>query len=429
MTNVLLSPLELSTVEEDQDIAYPDLHADIKDDATQAVELQESVQDRPVQDVKSPGGVSAFSGTTARTSRSAIESADLHSDDVLDAFPALVHSSDELLGFLLPDELSEASIIKLRSQVQSKDSRAYKKFIRLGKTFQVQRDVFGSDNLISSRRIVKILLGSKDDSETRTEPWRPDVLLQKTNLAVLASCVLTYSKHADNEAVWQELEQGFPIHFMEGFEGSADPSQAFSALSQETLQLALEIRTQYVIMLLRGLIDRSKIASDLEIYQMFYKDPDNLRGWDIAGLRSEDLDQDTKQLITQRIEAIRRVRDHEMVNTSENHTAFIDHLSGRFPWASFAYQSMTWISQRLEELQIHMAKADGADTIIRLLEEEVERRKAARPSNDDAVDESPELVVLQYEMPSEIFHTGPEPGGEDQTAAIRVKQLKSAAFR
>lgn len=427
MANVRLARSELSMVAEDQSVVYPHFQSDDNQNVNSPLEVQDSLQRKNMPDTKSPGGVSAFSGTTARTSRSALESANLDAEDALDAFPALVSSSDGLLRFLVPDKFTRETITSIRRDVQSKETRACKNFLRLGKTFQVQRDVFGSDLLLDPLQIVKALTGTKDAFDLPPGSWRPDSLLQKTNFAVLASYILTSPRNAENETFWQELDHEFPRHFLGDSGNSMDSKRGQRSLSQETFHLALEIRTQYVIMLLRGHLEQINFDFDLVIKQVFFTELDNLRGWDLAGFRSEDLTHDAEDAITQRIHAIRHACKQNPSSESGADIDIVERVSNEFPWDDFIYQSIHWIRKQLDEIGIQIASVGGADAILRLLTEEVQKRRAAgQPVAENQIG-SPK-IHLQYETPPDISHT-PSEMLKKKKATTNLKQLRSGPFR
>ncbi|KAK4691784.1 hypothetical protein P7C71_g5292, partial [Lecanoromycetidae sp. Uapishka_2] len=229
---------DLPTVTEHPSVAYPDLGSGDEEDREQIGGEQPTEQPS-----KSPGGASAFSGTTARTSLSARELSDISSEELLDALPDLAAASNKMLALLVPSPLSEASVKGIVDQLRTKDSRANKNLRRLCSSFQVQKDIFGSESYISQRRTLRVLLGTKQTSDLGAAQWGPEALLHKANLAVLASDILSHSMQEQADQIVEELEQAFPSSFLEGFVQSETPTTESSALSLETLRLAIEIRT------------------------------------------------------------------------------------------------------------------------------------------------------------------------------------------
>lgn len=419
----LSSFLDLAVVQEDP-IVYPEIHSDENMKGGQA---EEDNNHAPIYS-KSPGGVSAFSGTTARTSRSAQDISELSSDDMLDALQDVSDASDKLLDFLIPSEISEVSVTALMTELQTKDSRTSKKLIRLSGSLSSQRgDTYGSHSYVAPREILRTLLGRRhvsDDLEIGA-PWRPDALLQKVNLAVLASGILSRSWQNQDAQFIEELEQIFPTLFTEGFVISETPRVGYSSLLTETFELALEVRTHYAIMLLGRHRGQANFDSDDVLSQVFYKDDKHLRGWDVVGLRPEDMTKEIQNTILSRIEELRK----HLSNTSNDTSRGIEHLQAAFPGITIVSNAVGWISQRLMELEHQIAVKGGIDVICKRLENEVQRIRLVKTSVDDDVqnDDNPP-IQLHFEPPSEVSHDTSENRGIPKRST-RTRTLKSGQFR
>ena len=344
---------------------------------------------------------------------------------MLDALPDLADASSRILNFIIPKGISENAVIGIFTQIQVKDSRENKKLIRLGSTLQVQRDVYGSDSFINIRRTLRALLGSQQMSAQNRIQWRPIVLLQKANLAVLQSNILTHSSPEQKDQLIEELEQGFPSCFTEGFVQSEVPPPGSTFLGVETFQLALETRTQYAIQSLGRYVGHRNFDSDEVLHQIFYKDGQNLRGWTTAGLRSEDLNNEVLEAVVQRLEAIR----YAFSNPSEDLVASVQSLTKAFPWAAFAQQISHWVFQRLGELETQIELYGGAEEILESLFSDVQRRRSLPSRADGEVHReiSPELE-LNYDPPSERSNAK---SNQDKTSNLstRAKKLSVAHFR
>ena len=380
---------------------------------------------RPLQqDSKSPGGVSAFSGTTARTSRSAQELVELSSEDMLDALPDLSSASDKILSYLMPPEISETTIASITNQLQKKDSRTNKNLRRLGNTFQVQRDIFGGESYIDPNAALRVFLGMRNASDNRAGVWRPDPLLQKANLAVLAPSVLSYPWQNQNDQFIEVLEQSFPLPFMTGFSPPDTLAPGFSALSMQTLQLALEIRTQYVIILLTRLLGQPNFDSDVVLQEVFYQDTKNLKGWDFVSLRSEDMTKELQQTILSRLQHLRQAFTETSLTSFEGRAASIEQLKTTFPWQDFVRQAIIWINLRLHEIEAQVISSGGPEGIAQALNDEIQRKRLAQKSIVDGsttVDDDDAQIELNYEAPSDTT-------SEQQQVLLR-KPTKANAFK
>lgn len=418
--------LDLSMVPEDPSIAYPEIQVDREDEEDGEQPIERGVN-KPQANVlsKSPGGVSAFSGTTARTSRSTQDLSDLSTEGMLDAFADLLSASDQMLRFLIPREISEASITAHMAQLQTKRSSANVNMTRLATMLSANRDMFGSESYIALQDILGTLVGKDLGSNDNPPPWRPDALLQKANLAVLASSIFSHSWRIQDAQLIEEIEQLFPMPFLEGFLASETPLAGYSQLSNETFQLALDIRTQYAIMLLARHARQPNFDPNAVLLQVFYEDDKTLRGWGVRGLRAEDLTGEEQHTILLRLENLRATfarSEHDFATDREPFQSSI-------PWTTLVQQTISWINLRLAEINRQISVHRGAERIIEALRQEVQRARLANSSlNDDGANDagSPQ-ILLEYDFPPEA-ETAAEPQ-DSPRKLTRTKTLKLGQFR
>ena len=368
---------------------------------------------------KSPGGASAFSGTTARTSRTARDFEEHIADSLLDALPDLVSASDKLLGALIPPEISETTVDRISRQLQAKNSRAQNNLLRLSAAFQVHQEVYSAGILIDISEVLKALVGSKDLRDQSGEPWRPDVLFQKANLTVLVANVLNPRVTAEAESFWHEVDQSF-LRNMVRERGNFGHSTSHQAST-----LALEIRTQYAIMI----VTRSaKLPeSDLGvIVDGIFGEPSRLRGWNLVGLSAGTLPTDFEEAVLQRQEEFRHI-----LQKFANETDIVTSLATAFPWTRFSCDIMEWASGRLKDIGATVSAAGGVEGIVKRLSDEVQKRKellSSTPEDDGIRAASPE-VELDYDLPSKKAHTTSESTRDTPDMRSRGQELNLGLFR
>ena len=363
---------------------------------------------------KSPGGASAFSGTTARTSRTAQELEDLEVEGFLDALPDLFSASEKLLKYLLPSKISEVNVDEVREQLGVKNSRAQKNHLRLSDAFQVHRQVFGNGPLIDIRRILRALVGLRDLSSMSVTQWRPDPLLQKANLTLLILNVLNHPATAEVEVFWEELNQSFPQNFLE------DQGDLEASTLQQTLQLALEIRTQYAIMLIGRHVGQQTFDIDVILRQVFNEPSSSIRGWAFENMHTEDLPKFFQKAVLQRQLRMRQIYQQAIENNSDD-AEVLTSLSTAFPWARFSFEIVSWASDRLRYVQNRITVRGGVEAIVGSLSAEVQHRREILPSqheNDGDRAESPE-VPLTFSLPPEM-----PPTTSEHTSSRKVKNIK-----
>lgn len=227
MSPILIDSVDpnLSQVPEETNVEYPELKPNFLNGLAQAAS----------QVAESP--YTAFSGTTARTSRSAHEHKGYSAFDLLDALPDLSYAADKVLSWLVPEnEVTEEAVASICNELQNNGSRTSKNVSRLGRSFETQKDVYGGESFINPSVVVSALLGSNDVQGTENRPWRPDPLLLKANLTTLLVFITRLWEIEASARLVEFLDQNFPIAFV---------GQSFAA---RDFGIALEIRTQHFIL-------------------------------------------------------------------------------------------------------------------------------------------------------------------------------------
>ena len=327
---------------------------------------------------------------------------------MLDTLPDLLEASEKLLSFVIPAQVSEASTIRTMAELRSSDTRAHKKFKRLDDTFERQRKEYGGDSYIDVAETLRKLLGKKPGPiDEQTATWRPDALLQKANLAILMSRMLSIADQNVNNQFLEDLAGTFPRPFAQrlGLPESLTPE--CSALAEATFQLALEVRTQEAIMLLARHVGKINFDPDAALVQVFFHDANTLKGWTVSGLRMADLVREAKDAILERVEQLREAFSMNVKTSSDGQSFGIESLRVKYPWAGFAQQMITWAGQRLTEIEIQTMTYGGVQAICQGLVDVIQSGSLGHSSERGDVDnesDSPERlseVRLDYDTPSE----------------------------
>ena len=419
------SLLDLSTVPEDISVAHPQLAQITETEKEQQTELGGQFQHSRYPS-KSPGGVSAFSGTTARTSRSAQEMLDQSLEDTMDAIEEITRCSEKLLRLLVPLQISEASLTALMVNLQTKGSRLNRNLNRLSNTFSTNRARVGNSQYIANQEIVESLLGKNIGLDDETGRWRPDALMQRANLAELAMKLLSCSRQNMDDVFGEEFGQVFPNLFITRFVSSRNENleAGSSIMLEQTFQLTLELRTQYAIMLLERHVDQPEFDSDSMLRRVFYKDATNLREWTSISTPLGDF---AKEAHTATLSRLKKMRE-AFTTPSVNARTGIEHLRSTFPWMSFVQQSTSWIKMRLAELNSQITGNGGFEEIFKNLDGQAQNIRSNKSSVDDANiinDEDPQ-IVLNYNFPSEASNVVTQPQARRSTG---TKILKMGQFK
>lgn len=417
-------------VAEDPSAVYPNLGTTKEDGAAAKPGDARAAELSTTQYDKSPGGLSAFSGTTARISFPTQELTESNPEDMLDTLPDLSDTSDKLLSFAIPAEISEASVATIMAHLQNKDTREHKKFKRLGDTFERQRKEYGGDSYINVGDTLKILLGRKASPiEEQTASWRPDALLQKANLAVLVFQLLSIRKQDQRDNFIEDIAGTFPLPFLQSLGLPKNLTPECSALAEATFQLALEVRTQEAIMLLARHVGKINFDPDTALLQVFYDDTNNLKGWAASGLRIGDLTKEAKEIIVGRVKQLRGAFKSNGPMPSDGQSSGVESLHVHFPWNTFAQQMVAWAGHRLTEIEIQTTTYGGAQAICQGLTDMVQSGMLGQSLETDDGDnpsDGPELR-LDFDAQSESRATL-----EQQDASVisaRADGLSLGPFR
>ena len=407
-------------VVEDLNDLYPDLYPDLDtagdDDASEKVRDAGAGQLPTQPNDKSPGDLSAFSGTTARISLPTQDLTELNVEDMVDTLPDLLDASDKVLKFVIPTELSEASIATIVAQLQNKNTREHKKLKRLGDTFERQRKEYGGDSYINVGDTLRRLLGRRPSPiNEQTASWRPDALLQKANLAFLVMQILSVASQDQKDHFVEDIAGTFPVPFIQRLGLPQSLAPECSALAGATFELALEFRTQEAIMLLARHVGKINFDPDSVLLQVFY-DSNNFKGWAVSGLRMVDLTKEAKDIILSRIKQLRGAFKLDEPMPSDGRSSGVESLCANFSWTTFAQRVIAWAGQRLTEIEIQTTTYGGAQAICQGLSDTVQQGMLGQSLENDSIDnqnESPELR-LDLEARSESRATS-----EQQDASVR----------
>ena len=353
-----------------------------KSDAAQPAKLNSTPKSTRRNDSVpvSPQATSRYSGTTA-LSQVTDDANGLDPDFVIVSLDVLWDGATRVLGKTIarPESPAEEQlkIIQMLSRPNAASSKA------LSRTLQHLRSIleesFHSDNnsYINPRAVLQSLFEDGLGSVPLTS--RPDDMLFKANLAVLAADTLLADKDSSKTSEkFQSLDLEFPKLFISTFQspksGSLTTEPGSSVLMGDTFALALEIRTQYAIMLLKNQQYQASFDPDDILAQLFLLQSDdsnlgsseslqqaNFRGWQIEGLRDNDelLPDCFQSTVIERIHEIRRY----CPLISED-TADFDGLEKRFPWQDFALMAATWINRRCEEIDDRVIQLGGGSRIV-----------------------------------------------------------------
>lgn len=349
------------------------------------------------RDRESPESLSAVSATTARTSYSAQELADMDSVEMLDTLLDLSTASDRLFGFLMP-EASSDTIEERKERLQDPTSRETKRVTLLAESFNVPKNIYGNEPYINVSIAVRGTMAVRWPTEVGSGTWRPDDIFYKANIAKFTMNVLAL--HPKSMHPWLEkMERDFPSQFLAKVTRGKKDGPGVSRLLQQTLDAAFNLRMQLFLSFLNRNYREVNFDPDILLKEIFYDNPTTISGWDIDGLRSHELTKQQQKTLTRELSDIQARFNKKL-------TINVDTLNSQYPRSSFVENVITWAKMRKDEIDGRLISHGGAPNIQAMLAAEIHRRAGqSRGSRDTSGDgNSPVNIQLDFQPPSEISY-------------------------
>jgi hypothetical protein len=240
------------------------------------------------------------------------------------------------------------------------------------------------------------------------QPWRPDDIICKANLAILVYFALTHAAGEETVDAEVALDQKFPTPFMLGFTKSGMRHRAgYSSLLSESFEFALDLRTQVLVGKLNGslttgaaalMIERAMLEFDddtvepnendaVQNLHAALSDSRNAKGWgshlDPQAFESSKY----ADLIIRRTEEIRKVLFDDIEDPFTNPSATVGSGLGKlrqqFSWERFQKKLLRWANLRLTEIDNSIKRLGGIDEIVTALEKEIRQRLDDPDAYDD----------------------------------------------
>ena len=326
-------------------------------------------------------GTTAITSASAQSSYTVAEVAGLDLTMVLEVLPGLWVSSVKLLSLLAPVKASKASVENIVRELKVPGSKQAKVLKHREEKFILDKESLGSDYYIRTSFILQKLFTSQ------VEPGmpRPDAILQAANLATLAKELLVSPKEAlSTYQFFSNLDTWFPESFVTQFDDNVYYGN--STLLDESLELALDIRTQYTsVALLHHKSGEQEWNPDEVLTELFFVPPTKriprlsyyddvtkngrVKNLMRAGPQNTD-DQDA--MIRERVTLIREAFHHSEDATQAGDLVDFDLLEERFPWSDFLSKTVQWIRFRIDEIEESIRQQGGVDCLLKSLVEAIQ---------------------------------------------------------
>lgn len=280
-------------------------------------------------------------------------------------------------------DTSESGVQALRKELNKPGSVTSRRMAKYEENFKNQQKHYGSGTLIDVGLIARKLFNGEDPG---IGDFRPEAVFHTANLAAqLNELILADQESTTTLSLLQSLNDAFPKPFtaIPGYESQVD------AMSEATIELALDIRSQTTIAMLAALKEQEDYDPDVILAGMFYFPPEarnqSLSPFDdytdngtirpIADLSSTSESAERLEEIAEMIyDASQRIRtcfaaERDAIDDGE--IVDFDQLKELFPWTAFLSHFAQWTSTRLDELRAAIENQDGVQNIYEQLEKQL----------------------------------------------------------
>ncbi|KAI9675036.1 MAG: hypothetical protein M1817_001442 [Caeruleum heppii] len=363
-----------------------------------------------------------MSGTTALTSHSAQEAANLVAEDVLDFLPDLASDTERLLDLVAPETMHHEHVRGLIEDLAQPGAKVAKRLNAIEKVFRIRKESYGTDHYINLKIVTWALCGDStvemDESLMAKVSLRLSFIVQGANLATLASqLVHSNSSDEDTHVALQQLDSAFPDPFMTDLctETENMHHPGCSSLRADTTAVALNIRTQLAIMMLAQDMPHHDVDSVLR--HLFFEegDDDEMDTRSLEHLYEEGILKDwagfserraravpqvkrkdpVRDQFLARIRSIRRAYDQREQDPRRIQETSLERLRSEFPWTVFVSDVIKWSRLRFSEIQSQIENVGGAELVMDELRAHVQAAShgeghdvdAARSSRNEGADE------------------------------------------
>lgn len=278
---------------------------------------------------------------------------------MVDALPLLYQYSDSLISFFRSNDAP--TLERLHHDLQDVDSKATKRLATLANGFKLHRPQFSEDSPVDINLAVRVMLGLHQTGQMSEIRFRPDPVLFMANIAECLSSL--FASERDSEIVKEVLRvllNTFPTPFGADLNLNAESLDPLSqSLVDDALSLVLEIRTQYLLNDLAEKQEHPAFDPDQLLANVFYRDPDHLRGADPLDEEST-LPAKFEILFKKRITEIRR-----RFSTDINSPVDFGALEKEFPYAGFLVRLNQWMQLTARDHR-EMIRIQGSISEIQL---------------------------------------------------------------
>ncbi|KAL4975164.1 hypothetical protein BDW66DRAFT_74188 [Aspergillus desertorum] len=280
---------------------------------------------------------------------------DLEAGIVLDALRDIEQHGNDVLELLIPSSGRLVDAVKKANQLSDAQNTQSKRLLRLIKALDEDIKIFGSQTYIDIEGVGRKVSSALADRREDLEDWSPDPIVQMANCARFACEMLLAGTNSNSQRkAIRNIQKLFPRPFMTGLAGAGEEKEhGGSALEKETLNLALEIRTQSLILQLEDNQDSAGFNAKNVVKLCFFtgstrKSP--LRGFNLPSFSNAD-----GTLPERYIDDVQN-RYEEILLGEVDGMFDVNNLRSSYNWQRFVLHSAHWVRKRTDEIHAELKK-------------------------------------------------------------------------
>lgn len=327
----------------------------------------------------------------------------LDPDMMMETLPDLERAAKNVLDYLVPSSADPVNIVNAAKRLVDPNSTQSKRLRHSQSNLAAQAKWFGSQAYIDVNHVSQLLTSALERKSVPVgKDWSADPILHQANCARLALEVLLANAGTDSaKRAIKNLEDMFPLPFMNDIsESQGERAIGESSLRKDTFDLALELRTQSLILKLEEDQYKLDFLPDPAIRRHFFDvdafDDDTfdssdapLLGLNIGRFRSSgDFPQQYRDAVCDRYNEILL-----LVSEAGDNSFDIKELKSAYRWQKFVLRAVQWLRKRIQEITQELQGQQSVQTVHKEFfadQEPVDRIGSAtatpRPSAPPAVE-------------------------------------------
>ncbi|KAL4754826.1 hypothetical protein BDW72DRAFT_189794 [Aspergillus terricola var. indicus] len=280
---------------------------------------------------------------------------DFEAGILLDTLRDIEQNGNDVLELLIPSRSRLVDAVKKANQLSDPKNTQSKRLLRLLKILDEDIKIFGSHTYIDVDGVARKVSSALADRREDLEDWNPAPIMQMANCARFACEILLAGTNPNSQRqAIRNIQKLFPRPFMTGLAGAGEEKEAGeSALGKETLNLALEIRTQSLILQLEDNQDSPDFNAKNAVRLCFFTDSSRkspLRGFNLPSFSNAN-----GTLPAQYIDDVQN-RYEEILLGEMDGMFDVNDLRSSYNWQRFVLHASHWIRKRTDEIHAEVKK-------------------------------------------------------------------------